>query len=46
MIKRAKKNIKIIQPYITNVDELEDLIVEASRDRKVDVEIITARIRD
>ncbi len=46
MIKRAKKNIKIIQPYITNVDELEDLIVEAARDRKVDVEIITARIRD
>jgi hypothetical protein len=46
MIKRAEKNIKIIQPYVTNVDELEDLIVEAARDRKVDVEIITARIRD
>jgi phosphatidylserine/phosphatidylglycerophosphate/cardiolipin synthase-like enzyme len=46
MIRRAEKNIKIIQPYVTNVDELEDLIVEASRDRKVEVEIISARIRD
>jgi phosphatidylserine/phosphatidylglycerophosphate/cardiolipin synthase-like enzyme len=46
MIKRAERSIKIIQPYVTNVDELEDLIVEAARDRGVDVEIITARIRD
>ena len=31
---------------MTNVDEVEDLIIEAARDRKVDVEIITARVRD
>ena len=46
MIKRAEKSIKIIQPYVTNVDELEDLLREAARDRGVQVEIITARIRD
>ena len=46
MIKRAERSIKIIQPYVQNVDELEDLLVEAARDRGVDVEIITARIRD
>lgn len=46
MIKRAEKSIKIIQPYVTNVDELEDLLIEAARDRGVQVEIITARIRD
>ena len=28
------------------MDEVEDLIIEAARDRKVDVEIITARVRD
>ena len=46
MIKRAEKSIKIIQPYVTNVDELEDLLIEAARDRGVQVEIVTARIRD
>lgn len=46
MIKRAERKIQIIQPYVTNVDELEDLLIEASRDRNVDIEIITARIRD
>lgn len=46
MIKKAEKNIKIIQPYVTNVDEIEDLLIEASRDRGIEVEIVTARIRD
>jgi phosphatidylserine/phosphatidylglycerophosphate/cardiolipin synthase-like enzyme len=46
MIKRAEKSIRIIQPYVTNVDELEDLLIEAARDRGVKVEIVTARIRD
>lgn len=46
MIKKAEKNIKIIQPYVTNVDEIEDLLIEASRDRNIDIEIVTARVRD
>ena len=46
MIKKAKKNIKIIQPYVQNVDELENLLVEAIEKRGVEVEIVTARIRD
>jgi cardiolipin synthase len=46
MIKQAKKTIRIIQPYVQNVEELEDLIVEAMEKRGVEVEIITARIRD
>jgi phosphatidylserine/phosphatidylglycerophosphate/cardiolipin synthase-like enzyme len=46
MIKQAKKSIRIIQPYVSNVEEFEDLIVEAMEKRGVEVEIITARIRD
>jgi phosphatidylserine/phosphatidylglycerophosphate/cardiolipin synthase-like enzyme len=46
MIKRAERNIKIIQPYVTNVDEFEDLLIQASRDRGVEIEIVTARVRD
>jgi phosphatidylserine/phosphatidylglycerophosphate/cardiolipin synthase-like enzyme len=46
MIKQAKHSIRIIQPYVTNVEELEDLLVEAMTKRGVKVEIITARIRD
>lgn len=46
MIKDAKKVIRIIQPYVQNVEELEDLLVEAMEKRGVKVEIVTARIRD
>lgn len=46
MIKKAEKSIKIIQPYYQNVDEIEALLVEAVRERGVEVEIITARNRD
>jgi hypothetical protein len=35
MIKSAKKSIRIIQPYVQNVEELEDLIVEAMEKRGV-----------
>jgi phosphatidylserine/phosphatidylglycerophosphate/cardiolipin synthase-like enzyme len=46
MIKHAQHNIRIIQPYVTNIDELEDLLIEAMDERQVKVEIITARKRD
>lgn len=46
MIKEAKTCIRIIQPYVQNVEELEDLLVEAMEKRGVSVEIVTARIRD
>lgn len=46
IIKQAKHSIKIIQPYVQNVEELEDLLVEAMEKRGVEVEIVTARIRD
>ena len=46
IIKKAQKSIKIIQPYVQNVDELEDLLVEAIEKRGVEVEIVSARIRD
>jgi phosphatidylserine/phosphatidylglycerophosphate/cardiolipin synthase-like enzyme len=31
MIKRAEHSIQIIQPYVTNVDEFEDMLVEAAK---------------
>jgi phosphatidylserine/phosphatidylglycerophosphate/cardiolipin synthase-like enzyme len=46
MIRSAQKNIRIIQPYVQNIDELEDLLIEAIEKRGVNVEIITARNRD
>ena len=46
MIKRAQKSIKIIQPYVQNVEELDSLLTEAIEQRGVQVEIVTARIRD
>lgn len=46
IIKEAKHSIKIIQPYVQNVEELENLLVEAMEKRGVKVEIVTARIRD
>ena len=45
MIKQAQHNIRIIQPYVQNIDELETLLIDAMR-RNVKVEIITARNRD
>ena len=46
MIRSAQKNIRIIQPYVQNIDELEDLLIEAMEKRGVKLEIITARNRD
>lgn len=46
MIKNSRKNIRIIQPYVQNIAELEDLLVEAMTERGVEVEIISARNRD
>jgi len=45
MVREAKHTIRIIQPYVTNIDELEDVLVEALN-RGVKVEIVSARIRD
>lgn len=45
MIRHAESNIRIIQPYVQNIDELETLLVDAMK-RNVKVEIITARNRD
>ena len=46
IINKAEKSIKIIQPYVQNVDEIEHALFEAIEKRGVDVEIITARHRD
>jgi cardiolipin synthase len=46
MIRSAQKNIRIIQPYVQNIDELEDVLIEAMEKRGVKLEIITARNRD
>ena len=46
MIKSAQKRIRIIQPYVQNIDELEDQLVSAIKDRGVEVDIVTARNRD
>ena len=46
MIKSAKTNIRIIQPYVQNIDELEDQLIKAMTERNVKLEIVTARNRD
>jgi phosphatidylserine/phosphatidylglycerophosphate/cardiolipin synthase-like enzyme len=46
MIKEASHTIRIIQPYVQNIDELEDVLVEAMVSRGVKVEIVSARHRD
>ena len=46
MIKTADSHIRIIQPYVQNIDELEDRLIEAMEKRGVKVEIISARNRD
>jgi phosphatidylserine/phosphatidylglycerophosphate/cardiolipin synthase-like enzyme len=46
LISSAQKRIRIIQPYVQNIDELESLLIEAMKERNVEVEIITARNRD
>lgn len=46
MIKNAQTNIRIIQPYVQNIDELEDQLVEAMTKRNVSLQIVTARNRD
>lgn len=46
IINKAEKNIRIIQPYVQNVEEVEEALFEAMEKRGVEVEIITARNRD
>ena len=46
MIKSAQSKIRIIQPYVQNIDELEDTLIEAMKKRGVELEIVTARHRD
>ena len=46
MIKKAENKIRIIQPYVQNIDELEDQLIEAMEKRNVEVDIVTARNRD
>ena len=46
IIQKAEKSIRIIQPYVQNVEELEEELFEAMEKRNVEVEIITARKRD
>lgn len=46
MCREAKHNIRIIQPYVQPIDELEDALIEALEKRNVRVEIVSARIRD
>ena len=46
MVKSAEKSIRIIQPYVQNIDELEEQLIEAMENRGVKVDIVTARNRD
>lgn len=46
IIQKAERNIRIIQPYVQNVEEVEEALFEAMEKRGVAVEIITARKRD
>lgn len=46
IINEAQENIKIIQPYVQNVEEVEEALFQAIKERDVKVEIITARNRD
>jgi len=45
MCKEAQTSIRIIQPYVQPIDELEDVLVNALN-RGVQVEIVSARLRD
>jgi phosphatidylserine/phosphatidylglycerophosphate/cardiolipin synthase-like enzyme len=44
-IRLARKKIRIVQSYITNIDEVDKALSDALK-RNVEVEIITARKRD
>ena len=46
MIKSAESKIRIIQPYVQNIDELEDTLIDAMVKKGVNLEIVTARNRD
>ena len=46
IIGKAERSIRIIQPYVQNVEEIEEALFEAMDKRGVEVEIITARKRD
>ena len=46
IIDKAVDNIKIIQPYVQNIEEVEQALFDAMNKRGVKVEIITARNRD
>ena len=46
LIRKAEKSIKIIQPYVQNIEELEAELIEAMESRGVSLEIITSRKRD
>lgn len=46
MIDKAQDNIKMVNGYYLNIEEVEDAIKEAITKRGVKVEIVTARIRD
>lgn len=46
IINKAEDNIKIIQPYVQNVEEIEEALFRAMNERNVKVEFITARNRD
>lgn len=45
MCKEAETSIKIIQPYVQPIEELEEVLGKAL-DRGVTVEIVSARLRD
>ena len=44
-INKAQKNILIIQPYVTPIEEIETPLLEAHK-RNVDIQVITSRKRD
>jgi phosphatidylserine/phosphatidylglycerophosphate/cardiolipin synthase-like enzyme len=45
MCSEAETSIRIIQPYVQPIEELEDVLVKAL-ERGVTVEIVSARLRD
>jgi sugar-specific transcriptional regulator TrmB len=45
MIRSATQSIKIVQPYVQNIEELEEELVSAMK-RDVKVEVVSARNRD
>jgi len=46
LVRSAQSSIRIIQPYVQNIEEVEHELFEAMEKRGVSVEIITARKRD